>query len=389
MSGGVDSSVAALLLQQAAHEVVGVFMRHGVPVEDPCRTSNSSQLPILGVNQQQGCCTAEDAEDARRVASALDIPFYALNLDQDFGKIIDYFVAEYSSGRTPNPCVMCNNWIKFGKLFDYADSIGAEFVATGHYARLLATPSADIPELHRAVDGHKDQSYVLFGVDRHRFGRMLLPVGAYTKREIRRFAEQHGLRVAGKRDSQEICFVSPGQHPQFVANQIDKDTSGHLVTVDGDVVGQHDGIQNFTIGQRKGLGVALGEPHFVVAIDARTCIVTIGTREDLKTTSLTASRANWLWDPPRHCEVQIRYNSLPAPAEVRVQGDRFDVIFDEPCYGVAPGQAAVCYDGTRVLGGGWIESTRCTQPILAPRKTTTTRPSPIRTRPGLDLGSGR
>src|SRR4051812_16051277 len=220
MSGGVDSSVAAHLLLQQGHEVVGVFMRHGEESPVACGIENGgadggSLLPILSqrADHKQGCCSASDAEDARRVAERLDIPFYALNLQEEFQQIIDYFVDEYTQGRTPNPCVMCNNWLKFGKLFDYADSIGAEYVATGHYARLISDDreSSNL-SIHRGVDLDKDQSYVLFGIERQLLPRMLLPVGGYEKPAIRAIATQLGLRVAEKKDSQEICFVTSGKH---------------------------------------------------------------------------------------------------------------------------------------------------------------------------------
>ncbi len=368
MSGGVDSSVAAHLLLQQGHNVIGVFMRHGV--DSPagaCGGGTSASPTLLPIaptrsDHKQGCCSAADAQDARRVADRLEIPFYALDLQEEFARIIDYFVAEYTAGRTPNPCVMCNNWLKFGKLFDYADSVGAEFVATGHYARILPAPGAEIPELHRGVDAAKDQSYVLFGVERRMLRRMLLPVGQYAKPQIRELAGQLGLRVADKPDSQEICFVTSGEHDRFVREHRGAgiDTSGELVTVDGRVLGRHAGIESFTIGQRRGLGVALGERAFVVRIEPDTKRVLIGTREDLARRELTAERTNWLADPPSgefRCQAKIRYNAQAAPATAEVlPGGRLHVHFDEPRYGVAPGQAVVCYDGDRVLGGGWIES---------------------------------
>ncbi len=356
MSGGVDSSAAAQLLLDDGHEVVGVFMRHGAAQTATCDAD--SLLPIItGKSHKQGCCTASDAEDARLVSQRLGIDFYALDLSQDFERIVDYFVDEYSSGRTPNPCVMCNNWIKFGKLFHYADSIGAEFVATGHYAQLQ--PEADGgPALCRGADESKDQSYVLFGVERKYLKRMLLPVGSFQKSDIRRLASEAGLRVADKKDSQEICFVSPGEHAGLVARRNSTDRSGDIVSTSGHIVGQHAGIENFTIGQRKGLGVALGEPQFVVEIRPDTNQVVIGERESLARRSLSAQRANWLVDPaglPERCLAQIRYNSPASPAVLKPRGTKFSLEFDDPCFGVAPGQAVVCYAGDRVLGGGWIE----------------------------------
>lgn len=368
MSGGVDSSVAAALLLEAGHEVIGLFMRHGETAPVSCATADAQQgamLPVIAAptSHRQGCCSAADADDARRVAERLDVPFYALNFDEQFGRIMDYFVEEYTNARTPNPCVMCNNWLKFGKLFEYADSVEAEFVATGHYARLL--PGGDDedggpPRLCRGVDDDKDQSYVLFGIDPKFLSRMMLPVGGYRKAEIRRKAGELGLDVADKRDSQEICFVTSGHHDEFVRQRRgNEDTAGEIVTTDGRVVGQHPGIERFTVGQRKGLGVALGEPRFVVRIEADTHRVVIGAREDLARYELYADRVNWLAPPDNddlRCHAQIRYNSTAAPATVRViDGGRLHIKFDEPRYGVAPGQAVVLYDGDRVLGGGWIE----------------------------------
>ena len=368
MSGGVDSSVAAHLLVEQGHEVIGVFMRHGEEAHAVCATGNIS-LPTLPIakprsDHKQGCCTATDAADARRVADRLGIPFYAINLQAEFSRIIDYFVDEYTAGRTPNPCVMCNNWIKFGKLFDYADSVGAEFVATGHYAQLSPEDSTEDgtiePQLRRGVDDGKDQSYVLFGIAREYLSRMLLPVGKYHKPRIRELATQLGLRVADKKDSQEICFVTTGKHDAFVrARRGNDDMKGDIVMTDGQIVGQHPGIERFTIGQRKGLGVSLGEPYFVVRIEPESHRVVIGSHDDLARFELTANRTNWLVDPPVgpfRCQAQIRYNSAAVPALAeRLVNDRLHIVFDEPRHGVAPGQAVVCYDGPRVMGGGWIE----------------------------------
>lgn len=364
MSGGVDSSVAAHLLADRGHDVIGVFMRHGEQSPVACAAGDGAHaggLPILDtrLDHKQGCCSASDAEDARRVADRLGIPFYALNLQEEFRRIIDYFVNEYTAGRTPNPCVVCNNWLKFGKLFDYADSVGAEYVATGHYARLHAGDDGAV-ELRRGRDGSKDQSYVLFGIAADLLPRMMLPVGDYEKRQIRRIATGLGLRVAEKKDSQEICFVTSGRHDEFVrSRRSGVDTSGEIVTTAGEVVGRHPGIERFTIGQRKGLGVALGEPRFVVRIDARTKQVVIGEKQDLARRELTAAGANWLSVPlpgPRRCLAQIRYNSPAKAATVEPLSDsRIRVTFEEPRHGIAPGQAVVCYAGDRVLGGGWIE----------------------------------
>jgi tRNA-uridine 2-sulfurtransferase len=366
MSGGVDSSVAADLLLRAGHEVVGVFMRHGEESPVACAVESGASvgtalLPILRErpDHKQGCCSASDAEDARRVADRLEIPFYALNLQEEFQEIIDYFVAEYTQGRTPNPCVQCNHRLKFGKLFEYADSIGAEFVATGHYARIL--PGTEGAELWRGIAPEKDQSYALFGIHRSLLNRMLLPVGSFSKPQIRAMASELGLRVAEKKDSQEICFVTSGKHDEFVrarrAEEID--TSGEIITTSGKVVGTHPGIERFTIGQRKGLGVAMGERWFVVRIEPETRRVVIGTHEELARTELTAQQTNWFIDTPAtefRCFAKIRYNGTATPAVAHVLPDqRLSVVFDEPRFGVAPGQAVVCYQDDRVLGGGWIE----------------------------------
>ena len=330
------------------------------------RERGAAERGARSLHHKQGCCTASDADDARRVADKLGIPFYALNLQAEFVQIIDYFVNEYTAGRTPNPCVQCNNWIKFGKLFDYADSVGAEFVATGHYAR-LETLADGSTALLRGVDAAKDQSYVLFGIRSELLPRMMLPVGHFEKPAIRRMAAGVGLRVADKKDSQEICFVTRGRYDEFVRRRReDVDTAGELVATDGTVVGQHEGIESFTVGQRKGLGVAFGERKFVVRIEPESRRVVVGDRDELNRRELTARDCNWLdvdFDDAtrsrRRCYAQIRYNAPAQPAELTVLPDgRLHVEFDEPQFAVTPGQAVVCYDAEeneRVLGGGWIE----------------------------------
>lgn len=360
MSGGVDSSVAAWLLKEQGHDVIGMFMRHGNEPVDECRSSGPS-LPILPGNlaQQQGCCTASDALDARRVADALAIPFYAVNFDREFTRIMEYFVDEYTRGRTPNPCVMCNNWLKFGSLLNFARGMDAAFIATGHYARLEEQDSPNNFRLLRGVDPDKDQSYVLFGISRNVLSRILFPVGELYKSRIREIARQLGFRVADKKDSQEICFTQKGKHAEFVKRLApDEDRTGEIVSMQGEILGRHNGLEEFTVGQRKGLRVAVGERQYVVKIDKSTRRVYIGDREDLNTTTFNADQCNWLVDVPAEfsCEVMIRYRSALSPARVvQLPGDRIQVTLKDPRQGVAPGQAVVCYDGDQVLGGGWIE----------------------------------
>ena len=356
MSGGVDSSAAAVLLQDAGHEVVGLFMRSGA-TEEAC-SLDDSPLPVLRTRpNKQGCCSASDAADARRVADTLDIPFHALNFAGEFDRIRDYFAEEYLAGRTPNPCVRCNHWIKFGRLWEFAESIGASAIATGHYARIETV--AGEPALLRGRDGNKDQSYVLFGIRRELLTRVQFPCGDSLKPAIRELAGRAGLRVATKADSQEICFVPNNDYADFVARHRRQtlQTAGNLVDTAGTVLGQHAGYERFTVGQRKGLGLAFGEPRFVVKIDAATRDVVIGTREELAVASLTGSETNWLVETPERFRAfaQIRYRHTPAPCEVVREADRMSVTFDEPQHGVAPGQAVVVYEGDRVLGGGWIE----------------------------------
>ena len=359
MSGGVDSSASAYLLREQGYDVVGLFMRSGASEETACATTPGA-LPILSSRtHKQGCCSASDAADARRVADALDIPFHALNFQDAFGRIKDYFADEYLAGRTPNPCVMCNNWLKFGKLWDFAQSVGAERIATGHYARLVSVAGEDRPALVRGLDDSKDQSYVLFGIERNLLDRILFPVGGYTKQEIRELARAAGIRTANKPDSQEICFIPDQDYSGFIRRyRGEHETAGELVDTAGNVVGRHEGYQNFTIGQRKRLGVAFGAPRYVVSIEPQTRRVVVGTKEDLARDWLEADRLNWLAPdlPPRfRCHAKIRYRNEPAAAEAHVLSeDRLRVEFDEPQYGIAPGQAVVLYDGDRVLGGGWI-----------------------------------
>jgi len=320
MSGGVDSSVAAALLQREGYVIVGCFMRLGSPGEaiDECSTDKTIRIG------HQGCCSLNDADDARLVAAKLDIPFYVCNFKQDFGRIIDYFVDEYNIGRTPNPCIRCNDWLKFGKLHEYAKQINADFIATGHYARIDHT-HPDNPRLLRGIDSYKDQSYVLFGTPRNQLKDMLLPIGEYHKSEIRALAREFDLSVSDKPDSQEICFVPDNEYANLITQRTpEKVQPGDVLDTDGKVIGQHPGHQHFTIGQRRGLGIALGHPVYVTDRDPIRNTITIGERDDLLSTGCTADQTNWLTDmkpePSNQwtlCFAQIRYNAKAVPAKYR------------------------------------------------------------------------
>jgi tRNA-specific 2-thiouridylase len=352
MSGGVDSSVAAALLLEEGYDVVGCFMRLGSPGE----TFDEPEPYADGIRiGGRGCCSINDAADARMVAATLGIPFYVCNFKKDFGRVIDYFVSEYNAGRTPNPCVRCNDWLKFGKLHAYAKQIDARFVASGHYARIDRGR-----RLLRGVDPDKDQSYVLFGTPRERLGAMLLPIGEHRKHEVRRIAEGLGLPVFDKPDSQEICFVPDGDYAGLVRRRAPRAVAaGDIVDTSGGVVGGHAGHQHYTVGQRRGLGLSLGHPVYVVGKDPSANTVTIGRREDLLAGGCRAADANWLVEVPYgeriECAAQIRSNAEAVPGRaVRTGADTLEVRFDEPQFAVAPGQAVVCYDGDLVVCGGWI-----------------------------------
>jgi tRNA-specific 2-thiouridylase len=298
-----------------------------------------------------------DAGDARRVADRLDIPFYALDFEREFDRIIDYFADEYLAGRTPNPCVVCNTWLKFGQLWTFARQLGANRIATGHYARVEHT------RLLKAADPEKDQSYVLFGVDREILRNVLFPIGGLCKSQVRVLAREAGLGVAEKPDSVEICFVPDGDHAGLIRRRRPElATAGVFRDSSGQVLGLHDGYERFTIGQRKGLGIATGSRRFVLDIVPETHDVIVGDPEQLFATALVASRVNWLIDQPSEplaCTVKIRYRHPGAAAIVTATADGgAEVAFAEPQSAITPGQAAVFYDGERVLGGGWIEEAK-------------------------------
>jgi tRNA-specific 2-thiouridylase len=382
MSGGVDSSVAAALLLRQGYEVVGCFMRLGSPGEtlDQMEAFDSAGVvcdPTRIKIGHQGCCSINDAADARMVAAELGVPFYVCNFKKDFNRIIDYFVEEYARGRTPNPCVRCNDWLKFGKLHSYARQIDADFVASGHYARV--DHSTGTPRLLRGVDHSKDQSYVLFGAPRSRLSEMLLPIGGLEKTEVRAIAEELGLPVFDKPDSQEICFVPDNDYAGLVERRRTDLAShtGDILDPEGKIVGRHEGQHRFTIGQRRGVGVAFGYPIYVVDKDPEANTITVGEPERLMSSGCIVAEANWLVDEPSlgewtRCLAQVRYNSDPVPARVRVidplelpknapspsgRTGAFEIAFDEPQRAVAPGQAAALYSADEpdlVLGGGWI-----------------------------------
>ncbi len=363
MSGGVDSSVAAALLKQQGYEVVGCFMRLGSPdgveqKEEECKIDPANPNPA---KHKQGCCSVLDAGDARRVAQMMDIPFYVLNFQEDFGRVINYFVSEYNKGRTPNPCVRCNDWLKFGRLAQYAEAVGADYVASGHYARVGIDPATGKKTLLRGLDHKKDQSYVLFGMPKSHVDRLMLPIGEYEKHDVRKMAEEFKLPVFNKPDSQEICFVPDQDYASLVKRKSPEAFhEGKLVTSDGKVVGEHEGHQHFTIGQRKGVGVAFGRPIYVVNIDPKTNKVVLGDKEELMKSELRANQINVLservGDEPLKCTAKIRYNHQPQPATVTQVGpDEIVVRFDEAQSAITPGQAVVCYDGDVVLCGGWID----------------------------------
>lgn len=375
MSGGVDSSVAAALLQQQGYDVVGVFMRlgspagveeHSEPASDATGDSDSasgaSSANSCTTKNKQGCCSVLDAADAHRVAGVLGIPLYVLNFQEDFGKVIDYFVSEYNLGRTPNPCVRCNDWLKFGKLAKYAEAIGADYVASGHYARIGTDPLTSEPALLRGLDHRKDQSYVLFGMSGKTIGHTLLPIGEFEKPRVRELAHELKLPVYNKPDSQEICFVPNQDYAGLVQRRSpDSFREGELVDTAGKTLGTHAGHQHFTIGQRRGVGVALGYPIYVVDIDPASNRVTVGEKESLLKQTLIARQINLLsarvlTATNLPCTAKIRYNHAPQPAQVtRTGDDEIRVTFTDPQSAITPGQAVVLYDGDVLLGGGWID----------------------------------
>ena len=346
MSGGVDSSVAAALLVEQGHDVIGLSMQ----------LYDQSDTHAFG-----SCCTLDDLHDARRVAATLAFPHYIVNFEQQFhDTVVSNFVREYAAGRTPIPCAHCNSDLKFATLVDRARGLGAEHVATGHYARVEQRADGRWT-LKRSADPAKDQSYFLFSLTQDQLARAVFPVGGLSKSDVREQARRLGLVVADKPDSQEICFVPNGDYASFVAKRRpDVEHGGVILDEEGRQLGTHGGIHRFTVGQRKGLGIAAGTPIYVLKLDAAAHTVTVGPRASLERASLTASGVNWIASAPHidwiPVSAQIRHRHAPAPGRVRaLADDRAEFVFDTPQPAVTPGQAVVFYDGDEVVGGGWIE----------------------------------
>ena len=350
MSGGVDSSVAALLLKKQGYDVIGVTMQIWQDEAEEIKEENG------------GCCGLSAVDDARRVAQRLDIPYYVMNFKKEFQEnVIDYFVEEYSKGRTPNPCIACNRYVKWESLLTKSLGLGAEYIATGHYARIEQLPNGRFA-IRNSVTAAKDQTYALYNLTQSQLAHTLMPVGAYPKDEIRQMAEEAGLPVAHKKDSQEICFIPDHDYAAFIERESGKTVPGpgNFVSADGEILGKHKGITHYTVGQRKGLNLSLGHPVFVTGIRPETNEVVIGENEDVFTDTLTCSRLNFMSVPdlsePMRVKAKIRYAHQGAFCLIeKIVEDRVKCAFEEPVRAVTPGQAAVFYDGEYVLGGGTIE----------------------------------
>ncbi|MEA4924562.1 MAG: tRNA 2-thiouridine(34) synthase MnmA [Syntrophomonadaceae bacterium] len=345
MSGGVDSSVAALLLKDQGYEVVGITMQIWQDAEP----------------QTGACCSLEAVTDAQRVAWQLGIPHYVFNFKDEFKtRVIDYFCREYLRGRTPNPCIACNRYLKFESLLSKALSMQADFIATGHYARISRDEASGQYGLFTGLDNRKDQSYALYTLTQYQLGHTLFPLGAYTKQEVRRLAENAGLQVFHKAESQDLCFVSAGRYGEYVDNYAPTKTKyGAFRRLSGETLGIHKGIHHYTVGQRKGLGLALGQPAYVTGIDPETSTVWIGDNQDLFHSSLIAENAHFISGTvPQKAfpaSAKIRYSAARIPALITPLGsNRIQVDFNVPQRAITPGQAVVLYDGEQVLGGGTI-----------------------------------
>ncbi|HUY81276.1 MAG TPA: tRNA 2-thiouridine(34) synthase MnmA [Acidobacteriaceae bacterium] len=359
MSGGVDSSTVAAMLKDQDYDLVGLTLQ----LWNQRRLASHHGMP----EQVQGrCCSIDDVYDARRVAETLDIPYYLINEQERFERdVVRPFVSEYLAGRTPIPCSLCNNHLKFDQLLVRARQIGADRIATGHYARNHYDPARGRWILSRPADTSKDQTYFLFGLTQDQLSRTLFPLGNYHKPDVRAIAANHGLTLAAKPDSQEICFIPGGDYKQFLDAYLEEqgetipDTAGELVTTTGEVLGSHSGIHNFTIGQRKGLGVSSPNPLYVLQIDNDSHRVTVGSGSEATSPVVRTRDLNWISIPQLNGEmrvrVKIRHRHEPAPATLRmVASDSAEAVFDEPQRAVTPGQAAVFYDEGEVVGGGWI-----------------------------------
>jgi tRNA-specific 2-thiouridylase len=351
MSGGVDSSVAAALLCEQGYDVVGIAMRL------------TPDAPVAEARRRSTCCSHDDFEDARRVAERMGFPFYVVDLRADFAsRVIGNFVGEYAAGRTPNPCVMCNREIKFDRLWSRAEAICADFIATGHYARIECDSAGNF-HLRRAADSNKDQSYFLFNLGQRELRRTLFPLGSMTKAEVRARARALGLVNADKSESQEICFVPDGNYAAFVARNLPETAirSGRIIDAAGRTLAAHSGIHRFTVGQRRGLGIAAGEPLYVRNIDATTGDITVSGRDRLTSAGLIARQINLVHPFPYNnsefrAEVKIRYRHPGLAAKIRVsEGNRAEVRFDSGGPAITPGQVCVFYHGDEVIGGGFIE----------------------------------
>lgn len=348
MSGGVDSSVAAYLLKEQGYDVMGVTMQIW------------QEKDTFEAEEQGGCCGLSAVDDARRVANALDIPYYVMQFRDVFKeKVMDYFVKEYLAGRTPNPCIACNRYVKWEALLDKSLALGVDYIATGHYAQVVQLENGRYA-LKKSVTAAKDQTYALYNLTQEQLSHTLMPVGAYCKDEIRKIAGDIGLRVANKPDSQEICFIPDNDYASFIKKEAGvKIPEGNFVDLDGNVIGRHKGITNYTVGQRKGLNLSMGKPVFVVEIRPEANEVVIGSNEDVFDRYVYAENVNFMAIPDIEGEMRftgkIRYAHQGAACTVRkIDDNRIECIFDEPQRAATPGQALVLYDGDIVVGGGTI-----------------------------------